>query len=155
MVLEEFSNSNSVSHHMLLYLLHKWSDRIWSWKIDVCVSVGWFCTSIWVIDRISEDIAVIQESKIFNIAKFVGVDVHNGLDFGVIDVNAKESCGLFELLWANLEMIVSILILKEGFGVKSFSCNEWFEFLKQVLDILVISTVWLFFTIKWNCSSVI
>ena len=71
-----------------------------------------------------EDAAVIKESEVFDVAELVGIDVDNGLHFLVVDVNTEESSGLLELLWANLEMVVSILILEEGFGIKSFSGNE-------------------------------
>ena len=60
-----------------------------------------------------EDAAVIKESEVFDVAELVGIDVHNGLHFLVVDVNTEESSGLLELLWANLEMVVSILVLEE------------------------------------------
>ena len=45
-------------------------------------------------------------------------------------------------------MVVSILILEEALWVKSFSINEEFEFLNNVLDIYLISLVWILLTVE-------
>jgi len=70
------------------------------------------------------------------------------LNLSIIDVNAKKSTCLLELFWTNLEVIVSVLILEEALGIKSFSDDEYFEFILEVSNSFVIIVVWFLFTVE-------
>jgi len=59
------------------------------------------------------------------------------------------------LLWRDLEVIVSILVLEETLGIKSFSVDQEFELILNVLSVLLIDGIWFVLSIERLSSSVI
>lgn len=76
MVLEEFTNSNSISHDMVLDLVHKWVDVSRSAEINVEVYIGRLGSRVWLINNILKAGSISDEWQIFNISKLVTICSH-------------------------------------------------------------------------------
>ena len=55
---------------------------------------------------------------------------------------------MLELLRRDLEMIVSILILEETLGIKSFSVNQELKLVLNISHIRLVSPIWLTLAIE-------
>ena len=71
MILEEFSNSNSVSHNVFFNLLHECIDLSRSTEINVEVDISGPGTRVWLIDHILETSSISDEWQVFNISELV------------------------------------------------------------------------------------
>lgn len=98
-VLEELTNTDSVSQAVLSYFLHKWLNALSSREINVASSVSRLSTSVSFVNGVSKNTAVIKESKVFNVSEFVSINIDSSCNIIVINCNTEESDGLLELFW--------------------------------------------------------
>ena len=123
-ILQEFSKSDSVSHDVVLDLLDKSFDGTGTGEVDVEWLIGGLSTSVRFVDDVVSVLAIVEEWHVLDITIIVSVLLDNGIELGITDLNTKESDGLFELFWGNLEVVVSIWVLEEALGIKSLSSDE-------------------------------
>ena len=77
MILEELTNSNSVSHYMFSDFLHQRFNALRPREVNVGVSVSGLSASVSVVDDVLQDVAVGQEFEILYVSFFVSVHVHD------------------------------------------------------------------------------
>ena len=147
-VLEELAESDPVPHHVVLDLLDEGLDLAGTSEINVEWLVGGLGTGVRIVDDVVAILAVLEEWKVLDVAIVVTVFLHNGSELGIADLNTEESDGLFELFWANLEVVVSIWILEEALSIKSLSSDEVSESIKNLVDVLLILVVWALGTVE-------
>lgn len=138
MILQELTKSDSVSHDVVLDLLNESFDGTGTGEVDVEWLVGGLSTSVRLVDDVVSILAIFEEWHVLDVTVVVAVFLDNGSKLCIADLNTKESDGLFELFWGNLEVVVSIWVLEEALGVKSFSSDEVSECIKNLGDILLI-----------------
>lgn len=147
-ILQEFTKSDSVSHHVVLDLLNKNVDGTGACEINIEWLIGRLSTGVRFVDDVVSILTIFEEWHVLDVTIIVAVLFDNGIKLSIADLNTKESDGLFELFWGNLEVVMSIWILEEALGIKSFSSNEVSECFKNNGDILLISTVWAFCSVE-------
>ena len=72
-ILEEFSKSDSVSHHMLFNLLHKSINCPRSTEINVEIDIGGFGSRVWLIDHILKAGGISDEWQVFDVTELVSI----------------------------------------------------------------------------------
>lgn len=137
---EELSESKSVLLHHLLDLLHEGLYLLGSSEVQVGLNIGGLGSRGWSIDCIFKNLRVVDEVKILNIVLLVSVNQNNSLELSVGEVESEASQHLLELLWRNLEVLMSVEVLEEGLGVKSLSLDQKFELLNYSLHEVVVFT---------------
>ena len=83
---------------------------------------------------------VVDEVEILNVVLFVTVNQNDSLELSVTKVETEASQNLLELLWGDLEVLMSVEVLEEGFGIKSLSLDQKLELLNDTLDKVMIFT---------------
>lgn len=147
-ILQEFTESDSVSHDVVLNLLNKRINGIGTGEVDVKWLIGGFSTGVSFVDDVVAVFAIVEEWHVLDVTFIVSVLLDNGIELGIADLNTKESNGLFELFWGHLEVVVSIWVLEEALSIKSLSSDEVSELIKNFLDILFIKGIWTFSSIE-------
>lgn len=154
-ILKEFTESDSMSFYLVSDLLHKVLYSLGSSEVNIMLDIGRLGTGIWMIDNISQNITVLEEWEVFDISEFISISSDDRGKLLSVHINTKKSDSLLELLWRYLEVIMSILILEEGFGIKSLSVDEELEFLDNLGDISSIAIVSLLLSIETLSSGII
>lgn len=147
-ILQEFTESDSVSHDVVLNLLNKRINGIGTGEVDVKWLIGGFSTGVSFVDDVVAVFAIVEEWHVLDVTFIVSVLLDNGIELGIADLNTKESNGLFELFWGHLEVVMSIWVLEEALSIKSLSSDEVSELIKNFLDILFIKGIWTFSSIE-------
>ena len=146
--MQEFTESDSVSHDVVLNLLNKRINGIGTGEVDVKWLIGGFSTGVSFVDDVVAVFAIVEEWHVLDVTFIVSVLFDNGIELGIADLNTKESNGLFELFWGHLEVVMSIWVLEEALSIKSLSSDEVSELIKNFLDILFIKGIWTFSSIE-------
>lgn len=81
---------------------------------------------------------IVDEVEILNVILFVTINQNNSLELSVTKVESEASQNLLELLWGDLEVLMFVEVLEEGFGVKSLSLDQKLELLDDTLDEVVV-----------------
>lgn len=147
-ILQEFTESDSVSHDVVLNLLNKRINGIGTGEVDVKWLIGGFSTGVSFVDDVVAVFAIVEEWHVLDVTFIVSVLLDNGIELSIADLNTKESNGLFELFWGHLEVVMSIWVLEEALSIKSLSSDEVSELIKNFLDILFIKGIWTFSSIE-------
>lgn len=155
MILEELTDSDSISLDMILNFVHKSCHSLWAWEVNILWFISWLGTSEVFIDDIVENIAVLQEWQVLNITIFVSIDFGNRSILGIWDIYLKKGQNLLELLWRNLEMVMTIMILEEGLSVKSLPLNQIPHYLSHRFSIGQIFSSWTISSIHGLGSGII
>ena len=153
--MEEFSDSDSMSLNHIHDLGHQSINGLGSSEIDINWLVSGLGTSVSLIDFILKACAVIQEWKVLDISELSSIDLNDGGQLSIRNLNSEKSDSLLELLWRDLEMVVSILVLEETLGIKSLSVDKEHELLLNLTNVLGINIIWLLNTVERLGSSVI
>lgn len=148
MILEEFSNSDSVSLNHVHDFCHQSINSLGSREIDINWLVSRLGSGIRLIDFVFKDRAIIQEWKILNISKLGSINLDNRGQLSIRNLYSKKSDSLLELLWRDLEMVVSILILEETLCIKSLSVDKEHELFLNLGNILGINIICLLLSIE-------
>lgn len=135
---EEFSESKSVLLNHLLDFLHEGFSLLSTSEVEVGLNVGGFGTRGWSIDCVYKALGIVDEVEILNVILFVTINQNNSLELSVTKVESEASQNLLELLWGDLEVLMFVEVLEEGFGVKSLSLDQKLELLDDTLDEVVV-----------------
>lgn len=104
--------------------------------------IGRLGASVGLVDDISQDLAVVQESEVLDVALLVTIHLGDGPVLLIGDVDLEQSEDLLELLGRYLEVVVSVMVLEEALGVEPLSDDQGLELVLQVLDVEFISFGW-------------
>lgn len=135
---EEFSESKSVLLNHLLDFLHEGFNLLSTSEVEIGLNVGGFGTRGWSIDCVYKALGIVDEVEILNVILFVTINQNNSLELSVTKVESEASQNLLELLWGDLEVLMFVEVLEEGFGVKSLSLDQKLELLDDTLDEVVV-----------------
>jgi hypothetical protein len=135
---EEFSESKSVLLNHLLDFLHEGFNLLSTSEVEVGLNVGGFGTRGWSIDCVYKALGIVDEVEILNVILFVTINQNDSLELSVTKVESEASQNLLELLWGDLEVLMFVEVLEEGFGVKSLSLDQKLELLDDTLDEVVV-----------------
>jgi hypothetical protein len=81
---------------------------------------------------------IVDEVEILNVILFVTINQNNSLELSVTKVESEASQNLLELLWGDLEVLMFVEVLEEGFGVKSLSLDQKLELFDDTLYEVVV-----------------
>jgi hypothetical protein len=135
---EEFSESKSVLLNHLLDFLHEGFNLLSTSEVEIGLNVGGFGTRGWSIDCVYKALGIVDEVEILNVILFVTINQNDSLELSVTKVESEASQNLLELLWGDLEVLMFVEVLEEGFGVKSLSLDQKLELLDDTLDEVVV-----------------
>jgi hypothetical protein len=132
MILEEFSQSNSVFFDLVLNFVHQSSVVTGSsGEVNPFLSVGALSLSGGTVDGVLKAVGVAEEFGVFDCAIVVTVHFSYKCDLFVVQFEFKKSKDLLELLLRNFEVVVAIPILEETLGIESFLSDDVGETLKN------------------------
>lgn len=135
MILEEFSQSDSVFFDLVLNFKHK--SRVVtgsSCEVDPFLSVSALSLGGRTVDGVLKAVGVPEEFSVFDGAIVVTVHFSYKCDLFVVQFEFEESENLLELLLRDFEVVVAVPILEETLGVESFLSDDVGETLKNSLD---------------------
>lgn len=135
---EEFSESKSVLLNHLLDFLHEGFNLLSTSEVEIGLNVGGFGTRGWSIDCVYKALGIVDEVEILNVILFVTINQNNSLELSVTKVESEASQNLLELLWGDLEVLMFVEVLEEGFGVKSLSLDQKLELFDDTLYEVVV-----------------
>jgi hypothetical protein len=75
-VLEKFTEADSVSLYVLLDFVHEGLDGFVACVVDVCGSVGRLAAGSWFVYAVYETSGVVKESQILDITLFVTIHLN-------------------------------------------------------------------------------
>ena len=164
-ILEELTESDSVSENEFSDFVHEGWEVLCTFEAGFLRNISRFAylsgttlTLIFIKVRISglvEAVAVPKEPQIFNVTLFVAVDSGNSSNLIIINVTFQKRKNLLKLLWGDLEVVMSIVILEERLGVESLSNYKFTEVRAEGLHHTLIITVWVDLAVERTSSSII
>ena len=137
-VLEELDHSNAVLLYHVFNLRHQGLVLLFASKIEVPIHVRRLGAGGWSVDSLVEVVAVTEELGIFDLQVLVSVDEGKQVDLLIADREPEVGKDLSEDLLRDLEVLMAVVVLEEGLGVKSVPPGEFGEVEHDLLNLRLI-----------------
>ncbi len=133
-ILEEFSQSDSVLFDNVFDLFHEGIMSLLAIEVNKFVHIGGLCVGGWSMNHILQAVGIIQKFSVLDIIILVSIDQGNSIDIFLTDLEMERVEYLAEDFRGDLEVTKGVTILEEASCIKSVSSDFFTEALNDLSD---------------------
>lgn len=131
-ILEEFSQSDSVLFDNVFDLFHEGIMSLLAIEINKFVNIGGLCIGCRSMNHVFKAVGIIQEFSVLDIIILISIDQGNSIDILLTNLEMERVEYLAEDFWGDLEVTKSVAVLEEACRIKSVSSDLLAEALNNL-----------------------